>query len=251
MPLPRRFLSSAVISMAVLVCAACGSPNSTDRSADDRFIPRSPLPRNARIIFFGDSITEAGVGPGGYVSLVESSLQDRFPNRRIRVSAAGVSGDRVPDLERRVERDVVAKTPTHVVIYIGVNDVGRGSPPGRGNIDRAVYRRGLVNLVSRLRDAGSKVILCTPAVIGEDVSAATNENRLLDEYSQISREVAAQERAGLCDLRAAFVDYLRRYNQDRRDQGVLTSDGVHLNQEGNRFVARQLIRALNGVARAT
>ncbi|MDQ4149481.1 MAG: SGNH/GDSL hydrolase family protein [Actinomycetota bacterium] len=237
-----RLSSSIALAIAVLLLGGC--VDRQDRGPDGGLIPNPAFPRNARIVFFGDSITEAGALPGGYVSLIESSLKALYPTRGIRVYGAGVSGNRVPDLLARLEKDVLRRKPTHVVVYIGVNDVGRGSPPGRGNTDRESYRAGLEALVRRLGASGAKVFLCTPAVIGENVTVETNENQLLDQYSEVSREVAAEHGAVLCDLRAAFVDYLRENNVEHHDRGVLTSDGVHLNEEGNQFVARHILSTL-------
>lgn len=58
------------------------------------------LRESNRVVFFGDSITELGVKPKGYVSLIKDSLSAVFKN--IEVIGAGVSGHRVPDLQLRV-----------------------------------------------------------------------------------------------------------------------------------------------------
>jgi hypothetical protein len=38
-------------------------------------------------------------------------------------------------------------------------------------------------------------------------------------------------------LRAAFVDYLGVFNPKNLEKGILTADGVHLNEMGNILVA--------------
>ncbi|NJL45036.1 MAG: hypothetical protein HC922_03395 [Leptolyngbyaceae cyanobacterium SM2_3_12] len=60
-------------------------------------------------------------------------------------------------------------------------------------------------------------------------------------YAQISRTVAATSGAHLCDLRRAFEQYLRIHNPNQLYEGILTSDGVHLNDRGNRLVADVLL----------
>ncbi len=196
----------------------------------------------ARIVFFGDSITEAGVEPGGYVTLVADSLKQGYPNRSIEVIGAGISGHKVPDLQARLARDVLAKEPTHVVIYIGINDVWHfyefdhvtGTEP-------EVFEQGLRDLITAMQQAGAEVLLCTPSVIGEDPGSDTPVNQRLMEYAEISRAVASASGAHLCDLRAAFENYLQTHNPDKAYEGILTSDGVHLNDTGNRFVARLML----------
>lgn len=200
----------------------------------------------ARIVFFGDSITKAGIRPEGYVTLVRRRLPDLYPEEKIEIVASGVSGDDVPDLQARLDRDVLRRKPTHVVIYVGVNDVGQRRTSSRvSDEDRRVYREGLFDLVSRTQLSGARVVLCTPAVFGDDPSSATNENQLMEEYAAMSRHVAAETGATLCDLRAVFREYLRTNNSARRYQGVVTIDGVHLNDQGNRLVADHILQILD------
>lgn len=207
--------------------------------------PEAPKESILRVVFFGDSITEAGVQPGGYVSLVEGSLMEAHADGAVEVIGAGISGHKVPDLQARVARDVLAHSPTHVVIYIGINDVWHhfsfdhvtGTEPD-------VYRTGLTDLVQTIQDQGAQVLLCTPSVIGEDPSSEAPVNQRLMEYAEISRDVAGATRASLCDLRAAFENHLAEHNTGKAYQGILTTDGVHLNEAGNRFVADFMLEHL-------
>lgn len=41
----------------------------------------------------------------------------------------------------------------------------------------------------------------------------------------------------LCDLRRRFVEFLEKHNPEDKSAGVLTVDGVHLNEMGNRLVS--------------
>src|SRR3979411_1737 len=76
-----------------------------------------------KIIFFGDSITEQGVKPGGYIPKLDSLLQLKGVNKNYELIGAGVSGNKVYDLYLRLNDDVLFKDPDAVVIWIGVNDV--------------------------------------------------------------------------------------------------------------------------------
>ena len=207
-----------------------------------------PPVQGPRIVFFGDSITEAGAQPGGYVALVEEVLaqEDRFGG--ITIIGAGISGHKVPDLQARLQRDVLGHEPTHVVIYIGINDVWHhfefdqvtGTAPD-------VYSAGLEDLVRTIQDQGAHVLLCTPSVIGEDPASEAPVNQRLMAYADRTRAAAQATGATLCDLRAAFEAYLTEHNPDGRYEGVLTTDGVHLNEAGNRFVADFMLEHLQQV----
>lgn len=195
-----------------------------------------------RIVFLGDSITQAGAGPGGYVTLVRETLEKHHPDQPIEIIGAGISGNRVPDLEKRLERDVLDKKPTLVVIYIGINDVwhslqGRGTPAEE-------FEKGLRGIIQRIQDAKAKVILCTPSVIGEKTDGSNQLDAMLDEYSAISRRVASDTDALLLDLRKKFLARLQETNPNNSAEGILTTDGVHLNAAGNQFVAEKMMEAL-------
>jgi lysophospholipase L1-like esterase len=200
------------------------------------------LKQGDRIVFLGDSITQAGAGPNGYISLVRNKLNETHKDLGIEVIGAGISGNKVTDLQNRLDRDVIAKTPTIVVIYIGINDVwhslnNRGTPKDK-------FESGLYDVIKRINDAGARVILCTASVIGEKTDGSNQLDEMLDDYCAVSRKVAKETGSQLLDLRQQFIDHLKKSNPDGAEKGVLTSDRVHLNQAGNQFVAARMLEAL-------
>lgn len=82
-----------------------------------------PLQKGDRIVFVGDSITEDGNAEAGFQSLLKEWLKVKHGGLGVQIVNAGVSGDQVTDLQKRLDRDVLAQKPTIVVICIGVNDV--------------------------------------------------------------------------------------------------------------------------------
>ena len=206
--------------------------------------PAVKLKAGDRIVFLGDSITQGGTGPNGYVTMIRQALDKQHADLKIEVIGAGISGNKVPDLQRRVDKDVIAKKPTIVFIYIGINDVWHGqADPTRGTMPDA-FESGLKEVIGKCRDAGATVVLCTPTVIGEKNDGANALDAKLDQYADISRKIAKELKLPLCDLRAAFVEHLKAHNKDNAEKGVLTSDRVHLNQAGNEFVAKTMLKVL-------
>lgn len=206
------------------------------------------IKQGERIVFLGDSITAAGARPGGYISQVRERIQSAFPGLKVEVFGAGIGGHKVPDCQKRLDRDVISKKPTLVFIYIGINDVwhwnrNKGTP-------KDVFESGLKDLVQRCNDAGARVVLCTPSVIGEKVDGSNEYDEMLDAYSAISRKVARDTKSEMCDLRAAFMTHLKVNNKANAEKGLLTGDTVHLNADGNTFVARQILDHLS-VPRST
>jgi lysophospholipase L1-like esterase len=200
------------------------------------------LAPNARIVFLGDSITEAGAQPGGYVALVQDVLSKSKDKGAIEVIGAGISGNRVPDLEARLQRDVLDKRPNLVVVYIGINDVWH-SQQGKGT-PKEDFEAGLRRVIGAIQKGGARVLLCTPSVIGERGQGENSLDKMLDEYSDVSRMVARETQSQLVDLRTAFLDHLTKANPENKEFGILTSDRVHLNDAGNRFLAKQMLAAL-------
>lgn len=204
-----------------------------------------PLKDGDRIVFLGDSITAGGARPEGYISMIRSALETKYKDKKIECIGAGISGNKVPNLQARVDKDVVAKKPTIVVIYIGINDVWHGEKdPARGTMPDA-FVAGLKEVIGKIKAGGARVILCTPTVIGEKKNGANKLDAKLDQYSDLSRNLAKELDLQLIDLRKAFVDYLAANNPEDQEKGILTPDRVHLNKAGNQLVADTMLKTLD------
>jgi len=202
----------------------------------------SPLAKGEAIAFFGDSITAGGARKGGYCNLIAVAIEKQKPDLGVKIIYAGISGHKVPNLQGRLDRDVLSKKPTVVFIYIGINDVwhstsGRGTPKDK-------FEAGLRDLIKKITGAGAIVVLATPSTIGEKTDGTNPLDDMLEEYAAISRKVASDTGTTVCDLRVAFIEHLKKNNPDNKGRGVLTGDGVHLNAKGNQFVANQAAGAI-------
>jgi lysophospholipase L1-like esterase len=209
--------------------------------------PTVALKKGERIIFLGDSITQAGAREKGYVTLIKNALAEKHKDLGIEVIGAGISGNKVPDLQKRLQKDVLDRKPTLVVIYIGINDVWHFDlGPNRQGTPKDKYEAGLKEILGKITEAGARVVLCTPSVIGEKADGSNKNDALLDEYAGISRSVAKALNVPVCDLRKAFLTSLKEKNKDNAAKGVLTTDGVHLNEAGNQFVAETMLKMFGG-----
>jgi len=202
------------------------------------------LKKGDRIVFLGDSITAGGNTGKGYIQVIRQYLAEKKKDLVVECVGAGISGNKVPDLQKRVERDVISKKPTIVFIYIGINDVWHGEKDPKRGTDPEAFESGLKELIGKCKAAGAQVILCTPTVIGELPIGTNNLDAKLDDYAAISRKVAKELDLNLCDLRKAFVEHLKSNNPDKKAAGVLTTDRVHLNESGNKLVAQTMLKML-------
>jgi len=196
-----------------------------------------------KIIFFGDSITQAGVQPGGYiVKIGELAAKDNVADQ-YQFIGAGIGGNKVYDLYLRMEEDVLSKKPQVVVIYIGVNDVWHKRSMGTGT-DEDKFEKFYTAIIKKLAKENIKVILCTPAVIGERTDFSNELDGDLNKFSVLIRRLAQSNNLPLVDLRKAFLDYNLKNNKENKESGILTTDRVHLNEAGNRLVAEEMWKAL-------
>ena len=228
------------------------------------------------IVCWGDSITHEGnQAADGWVHLLQAKVSASaagatvvaYGQPGLKTSGFGCSetkaGNRLASqLPRR---------PTACVVSIGVNDVWhREKRFGAAGSTPQEYREALRLIVKHLQASGAVVVLATPAVLGERTDGKNDmtlcmtsmpaqesnlpSDALLDEYAAISREVAAASGAELCDLRAAFLAYLRTANPEQKSQGFLTRDGCHPTPAGHKLIADEigaaLVRALSRPASA-
>lgn len=199
--------------------------------------------KKQHILFFGDSITQAGVEPKGYITVLEEMLQQKGLNDQYQLSGAGIGGNKVYDLYLRMEEDVLAKNPTTVVIWVGVNDVWHKKSFGTGT-DADKFEKFYVAIIKKLQAKNIKVFLCTPATIGEKTDFSNELDGDLNKYSSIIRDIASKNNCALIDMRKTFLDYNLSNNPSNKDRGILTNDGVHLNEKGNKLVAEKMMEAI-------
>jgi len=202
--------------------------------------------RKKKVLFFGDSITEQGVKPGGYVTRVDSLMRSEGLVDKYEIIGAGISGNKVYDLYLRMENDVLAQSPDIVVIFIGVNDVWHKRSLGTGT-DFDKFGKFYEAIVHKLRAANIKVIVCTPAAIGERNDNSNELDGDMNLYSNWIRGYAAKEGLDVVDLRKLFIDYNLHNNPSNKESGILTRDKVHLNDKGNELVAEAMWNIVKGV----
>ena len=199
--------------------------------------------KKTKIIFFGDSITQAGVKKGGYIDRIQNFINSGSLQQKYELAGAGIGGNKVYDLYLRMEEDVLANDPQVVVVYVGINDVWHKTSHGTGT-DLDKYEKFYVAIIKKLQAKNIRVAVCTPTVIGEKKDNANPQDKDLDTYSDVIRRLAATYNCTLIDLRKAFASYEQANNKDNKESGLLTTDRVHLTDAGNQLVADEIIKAM-------
>jgi acyl-CoA thioesterase I len=207
-----------------------------------------------RIVTIGDSITEAGKYPGGYVWLLQRYLNALDPDRKIEIINAGISGNKATDMQARFQKDVIDKKPDLVMINVGVNDVWHAFfdfqnqqfyPQGNlpTGVPLAEYREKLTQMVEAAKAAGIRVVLLSPTPIREVLDGP--ENRRLQEYIAVMREIGLQNNCLFIDLNAPFREVIGTFQKHAgKTLNLLAADGVHPNPSGYRIMAFTILRGL-------
>lgn len=187
-----------------------------------------------KVAFLGASITEFGWNqPGGYLRLVVECLAANGVG--ITPVPAGIGGNTSTDMLARIDRDVIAHKPDWMTVDAGRNDVWHGT----GTFDR--YMENMTAIVNKAQSAGARVILQTITPIGEEQG---NEfNAKLAYYNDFVRYLAGQNGCVLAELNAMVVEVLKTKPETETGH-MLTVDGTHMNDRGNRVMAAGLLKAM-------
>lgn len=174
---------------------------------------------------------------------MQEALQKNGKVSQYELIGAGIGGNKIYDLYLRMEDDVIAKNPDEVVIWVGVNDVWHKASFGTGT-DPDKFEKFYVAVIKKLQAKNIKVFVCTPAAVSERTDYSNQQDGDLNLYSNIIRKVAKTNNCPVIDLRKAFLEYNLKSNPDNKESGILTTDRVHLNEQGNMFVAQKTMAVL-------
>lgn len=200
------------------------------------------------ILFFGDSITDAGRNRdakagesdgwgAGYVHQIAATLGAQDPADELIFTNKGISGNRISDLEARLQTDVLDEEPDIVSILIGINDVWRRYDAGLvspADEFAAAYKR----ICKKITDDGARLILLEPFLLPtpEDRRAWRED---LNPKIEIVRDLAREFEAILVPLDGLFAAA-----SAQREPAFWAGDGVHPSPAGHALIARAWIDAV-------
>ncbi|HLY10038.1 MAG TPA: SGNH/GDSL hydrolase family protein [Planctomycetota bacterium] len=194
-----------------------------------------PVKDGEKIAFLGDSITQGGMGPTGYVTLVIQGLKANGITAT--AIGAGISGHKSNDMLARLQRDVIDKKPDWMTLSCGVNDVWHGAK----GVPLDQYKQNITQIVEKAQAAGIKVVILTATMITENPEEPNNQK--LAAYNDFLRELAREKKCLLAELNGAMQkDLAAREKAGQKRGKLLTSDGVHMNPFGNVMMATGILR---------
>jgi acyl-CoA thioesterase-1 len=200
------------------------------------------------IVTLGDSITKgarAGVKPEEtFAALLQAGLKKQGVNAE--VVNAGVGGERTDGALARLEKEILARKPRTVTIMYGTNDsfVDKGQTKPRLTVDE--YRTNLTAIVTKLKETGVQPVLMTEPRWGPEGRNGLDENPngLLDDYMEVCRAVAKQEKVPLVDHFAHWT----KAEKEATNIADWTTDQCHPNPAGHRVMAELMLPVVAKVA---
>lgn len=202
-----------------------------------------------RILFQGDSITDAGrsgedlsnVG-FGYPNLVKAYIGFENPNEYDFINK-GISGNRIVDLYARIKSDIINLKPDIMSILIGINDVWHEFSHQNG-VDAEKFYKIYSMLIEEVKAAlpDIKIMILEPFVL----SGASNEGK----YDEWRAEVIKRaEKAKLIAEKYClpFVPLQNKFDEvcETAPAEYWLKDGVHPTQMGHELIKREWIKTFN------
>ncbi|MES2308483.1 MAG: SGNH/GDSL hydrolase family protein [Verrucomicrobiota bacterium] len=202
-----------------------------------------------RILFQGDSITDAGRGGtpdglgNGYVSVIAGFIQSWNSSSNLEIVNRGISGNRTFELRQRWKEDCLEIKPTVLSIKIGVNDVWRKfqDHATQKYISLPEYADHLEILCNEARQAGVReIILVSPTTITSQNKSP--ENDLLGEYVNHVESFSKKIGALYVDVRTPLMEA-----REKNPKIAWTPDGCHPGAAGHTLIAVRWYEAVFGV----
>jgi len=200
---------------------------------------------DSRIVFLGDSLTRRtslvnGSEPrrrygegyvGSYVDILMKRILVNFPENRLLMWNAGNSGNDLPALLERVERDVLALRPDWVVLFVGQNDAKQ--------YGTAAFEENLRKLTAILHEREICIVHLSTTPFPDNAE----KNALLDSYDPIIHAVAKERGDPYVDLKNRFKRVMDSNAGAKHTINLFTS-GPHLSELGNILVADAVYEAV-------
>lgn len=208
-----------------------------------------------RILFQGDSITDAGRNREddrylgiGYANFVKGQLGTDYPNEYEFINR-GVSGNRIVDLYARIKSDFINLRPDYASIYIGVNDAWHEIRSNNG-VDTKKFEMIYRLLLDEVLTAcpGIKLMIIAPFVLEGVATCDTPEQpdrfarfrKDVGEKAAAAKKIAMEYSLPLIELQPAFDKAVKAAPAD-----YWTKDGVHPTPCGHEIIKRLWIETFH------
>jgi lysophospholipase L1-like esterase len=199
-----------------------------------------------RILFQGDSITDAGrdfrnyynMG-NGYPKYASALIRETFPDANIEFINLGISGNRTDQLFDRLYPDAIAFEPDVVSILIGINDIWHRHGANRiETTDEQVATNYRAILTRLKKQTNAKIIMLSPFLLDNEEKEAWRVE--LESILPIIRSLADEFADAYIPLDELFAQALKTQPEPK----FYSADGVHPNANGAEFIGKHYFEAI-------
>ena len=195
-----------------------------------------------KILFIGDSITDAGrdrndpAGLGtGYVSLFAEKLAPLYEDTQFVFVNRGVSGDRIFDIAARLDGCLAEKADI-VVLLAGINDVWHKYTDGL-NFDPEAFAECYASVAQKIKDSGAKLVIAQPFLLN-----VPDKKRMRREFDLALKGVQAAADK-YADAYVALDEIFAGVSQSV-SVSAYSPDGIHPTHRAARLIADNLIKKI-------
>ena len=199
-----------------------------------------------RILFQGDSITDAGrdqrnyhdMGKG-YPKYASEMLREAFPTAELEFINLGISGTRTAQLSDRLYKDAIALEPDVVSVMIGINDIFHRHDSNHVETTDEQVEVNFKTILMRLRmQTNAKIVVLAPYLLDCDNREAQRAD--LERLLPIIRKYAAKYADVYIPTDLLFEEALKTQPCPK----FYSRDGVHPNEEGAKFIGKLYFEAV-------
>ncbi len=199
-----------------------------------------------RILFQGDSITDAGrdrrnfhnMG-NGYPKYAAEHIREAFPDSEIELINLGISGNRTDNLFDRMYEDVIQLQPDIVSILICINDIWHRHGANRIETTDAQVEANYRAILERIKaQTNAKIMILSPFLLDNEEKEAWRPE--LERLLPVIRSLAEEFADAYIPLDEIFAKAL----PDQPEPQYYSADGVHPNQTGSAFIGKHYFDAI-------
>src|SRR5215510_6420095 len=181
----------------------------------------------AKVLAIGSSST-AGVGASSpsftYTARLEADLESALKGTDFDVVSHGLSGEVAQGAADRMRREVEEVKPDLVIWQVGTNDALR-------HVALDSFKSCLKKTLALLKEQQIDVILINPQY-GDQLIKDTYYGQVVDAVAEVARDADV--------LLVDRFQFMRKLQRERGDRFYLSTDNLHMNDEGYRCLAEQL-----------
>lgn len=197
-----------------------------------------------KVVLLGDSLINLPYQDFHLAQLIQSY----FPNTALELINAGVNGNTIKDIQKRLKTDVLDQNPDAVILFwdsdLSKNEVDTLELPET----QQDYSKTLREVIAAIMAKTPYIAICSPGLLGEpgslfNVKRYDGKDPVLDLYRDINRMISAECGVDFIDMRSALFNAIPALWPFQR--WCVTTDGEHPNEKGTKVEAAQFAPVIN------